>query len=147
MGIRIVVGVDGSPDGQRALAWAVDQAAKQSAELVVVHAWDYPTLTYAPSLASEKKASEVLTNSLAGVDTQGVAVRSRLVEGRPVTALIRESLEADMLVVGSRGRSGVAAVILGSVSTACVHHASCPVVVVPPPRTVPVQRHFAEAQA
>jgi nucleotide-binding universal stress UspA family protein len=128
------------------LAWAVDQAAKQAAELVVVHAWDYLTVTHAPSFASEKRASEVLTNSLAGVDTRGVAIRTRLVEGRPVTALIRESLDADMLVVGSRGRSGVAAVILGSVSTACVHHASCPVVVVPPPRAVPAEPHLAEAQ-
>src|SRR5262249_35028332 len=97
-------------------------------------------------LASEKRAREVLTNALAGVDTWGVAIRTRLVEGRPVTALIRESLDADMLVVGSRGRSGVAAVVLGSVSTACVHHASCPVLVVPRPRALPAARPFAEAQ-
>jgi nucleotide-binding universal stress UspA family protein len=88
----------------------------------------------------------VLTDALAGIDTEGVAFRTRLVEGRPVTALIRESLDADMLVIGSRGRSGVAAVVLGSVSTAGVHHARCPVVVVPPPRAVPAERHFAEAQ-
>jgi nucleotide-binding universal stress UspA family protein len=147
VGARIVVGVDGSQDGQRALAWAVDETANRAAELVVVHAWEYPTVTYASPHASEKRAQEVLTDALAGVDTRGVAIRTRLVEGRPVTALIRESLDADMLVVGSRGRSGVAAVILGSVSTACVHHASCPVVVVPPPRALPVARPLAEAQA
>jgi nucleotide-binding universal stress UspA family protein len=142
---RIVVGIDGSSDGQRALTWALDEARKRSAELVVVHAWEYPAATFAFPIDSEASASEVLSRSLSEVDSHDVEVRKRLVEGRPVNALVREAIDADMLVVGSRGHSGVAAVILGSVSTACVHHATCPVVVVPPPRGVPATHHPAGA--
>jgi nucleotide-binding universal stress UspA family protein len=142
---RILVGIDGSADGQRALTWALDEARRRSAELVVVHAWEYPAAAFAFPVDSEESAREVLSRSLSAVDTHDVEIRTRLVEGRPVNALVREALEADMLVVGSRGHSGVAAVILGSVSTACVHHATCPVVVVPPPRGVPAPRQPAGA--
>jgi nucleotide-binding universal stress UspA family protein len=75
-----------------------------------------------------------LARSLGLVDTEGLEVRPLLVEGRPVPSLVRAAADADLLVVGSRGRSGIAAVILGSVSSACVHYATCPVVVVPPAR-------------
>jgi nucleotide-binding universal stress UspA family protein len=145
VGGRIVVGIDGSSDGQRALAWALDEARRRSAELVVVHAWEYPAATFAFPVDSEESASEVLSRCLSEVDSHDVEIRTRLVEGRPVNALVREAFEADMLVVGSRGRSGVAAVILGSVSTGCVHHATCPVVVVPPHRGVPAPRRPAGA--
>jgi nucleotide-binding universal stress UspA family protein len=129
----IVVGIDGSDDGQRALAWAVDEARKRGAVLEVIHAWEMTASdTMAPDPAGAARL--VLTTSLAEVDTEGIEVQPRLVEGRPVPSLVRAAAEADLLVVGSRGRSGVAAVILGSVSSACVHYAECPVVVVPPAR-------------
>ena len=130
---NLVVGIDGSGDGQRALSWAVDEARRRGAALDVIYAWE---LSGSDMLSGnpEGRARSVLARSLAEVDTEGVAVRPRLVEGRPTPNLIRAAEDADMLVVGSRGRSGVAAVILGSVSTACVHYASCPVVVVPPAR-------------
>ena len=146
MGHKIVVGVDGSIDGQRALAWALDEAARRTSELLVMHAWEYPSATYVfPPGPQEEGAREVLAKSIEGLDSPNVDVRTRLVEGRPVRALVKESLDADMLVVGSRGRSGVAAVILGSVSTGCIHHAACPVVVVPPPRAVSVEPQPAGA--
>jgi nucleotide-binding universal stress UspA family protein len=136
---RIVVGVDGSIDGRRALAWALDEAVRRTAELVVVYAWDYPAATFVFPPSPEEAAAEILTKSVAGLDTQGVDIRTRLVEGRPVTALVREALDADLLVVGTRGHSGVASVMLGSVSTGCIHRAACPVVVVPPPRALSVK--------
>jgi nucleotide-binding universal stress UspA family protein len=146
VGSKIVVGVDGSIDGHRALAWALDEAVRRIAELLVVHAWEYPSATYVfPPGPQEEGAREVLAKSIEGLDAPSVHIRTRLVEGRPVTALVRESLDADMLVVGSRGRSGVAAVVLGSVSTGCIHHAACPVVVVPPPRALSVKPQAAGA--
>jgi nucleotide-binding universal stress UspA family protein len=138
VGTRIVVGIDGSIDGQRALAWAVDEAARRTAELVVVHAWEYPPATFVFPPSPKETAAEILAKSVEGLDTQGVDIRTRLVEGRPITVLVKEARDADMLVVGSRGHSGVASVVLGSVSTGCIHHAACPVVVVPPPRSVSV---------
>ena len=133
MGETIVVGVDGSDDGQRALAWAVEEARTRGAVLEVVHAWEVTTSdTMAPDPAGN--ARHALARSLSDVDTDGLDVRPLLIEGRPVPSLVRAAADADLLVVGSRGRSGIAAVILGSVSSACVHYATCPVVVVPPAR-------------
>jgi nucleotide-binding universal stress UspA family protein len=146
MGGRIVVGIDGSKDGQRALEWALDEARGRGAELVVVHAWEYPVAPYTFPLDSGDIASEVLAASLEQVETHDVAVRTRLVEGRPVASLVREAAGADLLVVGSRGHGRVAAVVLGSVSTGCVHHAACPVVVVPPRRAAPAERRAVETR-
>jgi nucleotide-binding universal stress UspA family protein len=60
----------------------------------------------------------------------GLAFEAVTVEGEPGTLLVEESRHAALLVVGSRGHSGVASVLLGSVSGHCVHHAACPVVVI-----------------
>jgi nucleotide-binding universal stress UspA family protein len=129
----IVVGTDGSDDGQRALAWAAAEARRRGAVLEVVHAWELmasDTMSPDPS----GSARTVLASCLSGIDTEGVEVRPRLVQGRPAPSLVGAAAGADLLVVGSRGRSGIAEVVLGSVSRACVHYASCPVVVVPPAR-------------
>jgi nucleotide-binding universal stress UspA family protein len=133
MGETIVVGIDGSDDGQRALRWAVDEARRREAILEVVYAWEV-TASHVLSPDPAGRARSILAESLAAANTDGLEVRPRLVEGRPVPNLIHAAANADLLVFGSRGRSGVAAVILGSVSTACVHYCTCPVVVVPPAR-------------
>ena len=64
-----------------------------------------------------------------------VDVETRLVEGHPGAVLVDVSRDARLLVVGSRGRGGFKDLLMGSVSTSCVHHAQCPVVVVPPVAT------------
>ena len=142
----IVVGVDGSIDGQRALDWALGEARHHAAELVAVHAWEYSSGMYTLPSDAKDTASHILSDCLAKADTHGVKVRTRLVEGRPVVTLVREAVAADMLVVGSRGRSVIAAVMLGSVSTGCVHHATCPVVVVPAPRVTSPSGQTTAAQ-
>jgi nucleotide-binding universal stress UspA family protein len=82
--------------------------------------------------AARARADELLEALLGEVDTAGAEVRSAVVDDRhPADALVEMSSDADLLVVGSRGRGGFSHLMLGSVGHAAVLHASCPVVVVP----------------
>jgi nucleotide-binding universal stress UspA family protein len=145
----IVVGVDGSPASNEALRFAAEEAELRGWKLVAVHAWVYvspapplaePGLVPMPvdiagDLDTMREAAEAeLDAALAEVFPQGapVEIERRLVEDDPAIALEREAKGADLVVVGSRGRSGIAAAILGSVSRHVVDHASGPVVVVKP---------------
>ena len=139
----IVVGVDGSQDAHRALEWAVKEAAAHRAPLTVlaihqvaVSAWTGSTITYPEDEtlveAARKGAEEAVAKAAAGVaDRPAITVQAA--SGLPAQALIDASRDADLIVVGSRGSGGFRAV-LGSVSNKVVHHAHCPVVVVPAAR-------------
>jgi nucleotide-binding universal stress UspA family protein len=63
-------------------------------------------------------------------DHPAVNVKTAVIEGPPARVLVDLSADADLLVVGSRGRGGFSELLLGSVSQQCVHHARCPVTVV-----------------
>ena len=140
----IVVGVDGSPDADRAVNWALDEARAHGDTVVLVHVWQYPSVrvtTYGADRLPvfgreelEKLAHELLAEVAddATKRSPGVDVETRLVEGHPGAALVAASGDARLLVVGSRGLGGFAGMLMGSVSTSCAHHASCPVVIVPP---------------
>lgn len=137
---RIVVGIDGSPGSRRALEWAVEHARLRGASLRVVYAWHIPPLGATPDLealerAAASGAEETFERELAEVDTTGIEVERRLEERHPVDALLAEAEEADLLVVGTRGRGGFMGLLLGSVSQQVSHHGPCPVVIVPPPET------------
>lgn len=139
----IVVGVDGSAEATRALAWALEEAAVRNGRVSVIHAYSAPVpyeAYYAagahwPEMAEEaRKAAEELLQEVIGAAEvpAGVEVTSQIVEQvNPARALIEASESAAMVVVGSRGRGGFAGLLLGSVSQQVVHHARCPVVVVP----------------
>lgn len=146
----IVVGVDSSPAARAALRWAAEEARLRNAQLVAVHAWSYvpPPPIAEPSLiplsasdltgtleAEREAAQAELESALAEAfpDPAPVEIERRLVEGDPADALEAAAREADLLVVGSRGRSGIATALLGSVSRHVVDHAACPVVVVKAP--------------
>jgi nucleotide-binding universal stress UspA family protein len=80
----------------------------------------------------EHRAAEAaLAKTVAAVQTPGVELEARVAEGNPADVLIDASRDADLVVVGSRGRGGVVGLLLGSVSQRCVERAHCPVVVVP----------------
>jgi nucleotide-binding universal stress UspA family protein len=137
----IVVGVDGSPSAGDALRWAVRQAELTGATVEAVIAWHLPLMVggYAwppvGVLATTdfgKLARQVLTDSIAAAVGSGgpVPVLPVVKEGNPAQMLLDTAEGADLLVVGSRGHGGFAEALLGSVSQHCVHHASCPVVVI-----------------
>lgn len=137
---RIVVGVDGSDTARSALRWALDEARVRQAEVDVVHTWHVPytgAYPYATSILDpgefEGEARRLLDETVEGADVTGVpSVQRILAPGQAAHNLVAAAKGADLLVVGSRGRGGFAGLLLGSVSQQVVHHAPCPVVVVPP---------------
>jgi nucleotide-binding universal stress UspA family protein len=135
---RIVVGIDGSDHATKALEWALDEAVVRNAEVDVVHAYTWhPDLSELAVLTHEEelagRADEVLRKTIepALATRPGVKVNAHAVRGPEAESLMEAAAGADMLVVGSRGRGGFKGLLLGSVSQQCVHHAPCPVVVVP----------------
>jgi nucleotide-binding universal stress UspA family protein len=77
-----------------------------------------------------------LDTALTAASAQDVPMEGQVVQGHPAKVLIEAAANADLLVVGSRGHGGFVGALLGSVSHRCVAHATCPVVVVPPPHPV-----------
>lgn len=142
----MVVGVDDSPGAARALDWAVREAAVHGWDVHAVLAWELPSvgalgLDPLPTdvTAVAEGATAVLARILADVqplaDELGVTVKGEAVHGHPRHTLLDLARDADLLVVGSRGRGGFAGLLLGSVSSYCAKHATGPVVVVPEPPT------------
>ena len=136
---RIVVGVDGSPASLAAARWAADQAVRTHASLDLVAVWEWTT-GYGWSVVppewdppgDSRRQLEHLAATLATTHPD-VAFTTTVVEGSAGPVLVAAALDADLLVVGSRGRGPLRGAVLGSVSLHCVTHAPCPVTVVPPP--------------
>lgn len=138
----VVVGVDGSPAGEAAIAAGFEEAAFRRAPLVAVHAWADGAHDAFPASAGPgprwetlKPAEErLLAQRLAGWPEKypEVPVERELVRDRPRNALLDASARAQLLVVGSRGRGGFTGMLLGSTSQAVIHHAGCPVLVTRP---------------
>jgi nucleotide-binding universal stress UspA family protein len=140
----IIVGVDGSEHSLKALRWALLEAAAQHAPVTVmtVHPAAVrpgatvfcPMPLYADNdddLEFARKAVWELVDKAISDTSDNVPAIVRLVRGDPATELLREASDADMLVVGSRGAGGFTRLMMGSVSTKIVHHAICPIVVIP----------------
>ncbi len=136
---RMVVGVDGSSNSEQALAWALDHAPARDAGVEAVHAWQaFATGSFQGIVATdhddlEQAAAELLDESIerAVVGHATTPIQRVLVPGTPATALLEQSRDADLVVVGSRGRGGFRGLLLGSVSHQVMQHAPCPVIVVP----------------
>lgn len=138
---RIVVGVDGSDASDAGLLWATEEALRCGAELVLVHGWVYPYLGSRSSVSEPRDemrldAMRVLESSASKAHelAPAVACHSIITEEGPAKAILNAAEEADLVVVGSRGHGGFAALLLGSVSRTVLQHAPCPVAVVRPPR-------------
>ncbi len=136
----VVVGVDGSPTSEEALKVAFDEAAWREVPLVAIHAWsdaDYGVPLPAPDLdwaEVEREQQRLLAERLAGRQERypDVRVERVVVRDRPRDELLARSRDAQLVVVGSRGRGGFRGLVLGSTSQALIHHADCPVLVVRP---------------
>lgn len=136
----IVVGVDGSPSGERALRWAIDQAIVENRDLTVVHAllvgdtaWLAQAGVDEGVLVTRMREEALGLLELAREDAEkrapGITVHEALVVGDPRQVLVDLSREAAMVVLGSRGRGPVRSLLLGSVGVAVMRHAHCPVVI------------------
>jgi nucleotide-binding universal stress UspA family protein len=138
----VVVGIDGSPASEPAIAAAFEEASSRGAPLVAVHAWSdvtyedfYGTLRITPQWESVAEDEErLLAQRLAGWQEKYPAVEiSRVLRrDRPRHVLLEFAEKAQLVVVGSRGRGGFPGLLLGSTSQALVQHAGCPVLVVRP---------------
>ncbi|MET7423675.1 universal stress protein [Dactylosporangium sp. NPDC005555] len=137
---RVVVGVDGSHDADRAMRFAFEQASFRGVGLTAVHTYIWPDATGPGDmlplvydtddlLDDERRA---LAESICGWADKypDVDVRRRTVRGGAAMVLKRLSHGAELMVVGSRGMGGFTGLLLGSVSQALLHHAACPVAVV-----------------
>jgi nucleotide-binding universal stress UspA family protein len=139
----IIVGVDGSAQSQRALEWAIKEAGIRSAPLTVLavhqvagnHWTGNPEVYPADQPETDKMRQAAQDAAQKAVDAAGApgpaSVTVRAVSGIAAQELISASKDSDLVVVGSRGGGGFARLMLGSVSSQVVNHATCPVVVIP----------------
>lgn len=142
----IVVGVDGSACARDALAYAMADAVRRSARVRAVWVFEHPeywaTAYGMPAPTSEfelaRRGEDGVRAILDEVLEQGdatmreVPVEITTIAGSPGRVLVAEAAQADLLVVGHRGRGGLASALLGSVGLQCALHAPCPVTVVRP---------------
>ena len=139
----IIVGVDGSGHSQRALEWAMEEAATRHAPLTVLTvdqavAGFYGGVAVDPASPTRtegaRQAAQVETDkALAGLEgPHPESVTVTAVHGFPVEELIKAATDADMIVLGSRGAGGFTRLLMGSVAGQVAQHAPCPVLIVPP---------------
>jgi len=134
----VLVGMDGSPSSELAMAIAFDEASRRRVDLIALHAWcdgeasDFPSSDWPEVKAEEKK--RLMTGALAGWLKRypDVTVQTRLVCDRPARALVETCRAAQLVVVGSHGRNAFTRTLLGSVSNAVVQSVRVPVIVARP---------------
>jgi nucleotide-binding universal stress UspA family protein len=137
----VVVGIDGSPESVTALGFAAEHARCRMVPLEVVHAWPFSEtqpgqvgeLFQVTALRDQHRQEiERLVDRTVEPRQKG-AVTVRFLDGNPVAVLLEAAEKASLLVVGSRGQGGIARLLLGATSAACLLHAPCNVAVVPQP--------------
>jgi nucleotide-binding universal stress UspA family protein len=136
----VVVGVDDSDEGRAALRWAAEQSRLRSAPLKVVHAFQPNHLAGIIGFAklqpdnewqaqAERWLGETVKDEIG--DASDLQIDLQAAQSGPAAAVLAAGDEATLIVVGSRGRGAASSTFLGSVSSAVLREARCPVVVVP----------------
>lgn len=153
----IVVGVDGSPGSDAALRWALDEARLRGSKLRVTHVFDPPPVTLSETAvgaagipapvvlapqeeervraAAEEQSRGVIDSALRRVgaeEADGPEIERAVLSGAPAQTLIASGRDAELLVLGARGRGGFLGLLLGSVAQQIAQHPPCPVVILPP---------------
>jgi nucleotide-binding universal stress UspA family protein len=137
VGFPVVVGFDGSEGAQRALDWAIVHAQRMGVAIELVFGVDIAVAASSPFGTGmvfeqlQESGATVLAQGVERVRAAGVEATSHVDMASPAQALITASKHASVVVVGRRGHGGFVGLLMGSVSSAVVHHAHCPVVVVP----------------
>lgn len=138
----IVVGIDGSPAGARALRWALDEGDRRSVSVTVVHGYLLPIDMSTIGIVNEEvldrararaldEATGLVDRVLAQVEVPGDVTLERIIElGVPAGVLLEHANDL-LLVVGTRGHGTFRRAVFGSVSQQVLHHAEGPVVVIP----------------
>jgi nucleotide-binding universal stress UspA family protein len=143
---RVVVGVDGSAESREALVAALGEASRTGAEVQVVAAyfptdyWTDVTMVLVQSVEAiradlQRRTEEFVTDVVAEQAAAGVVARVRMTisEGPAAEVLLQRATDAQLLVVGTRGRGAIRGLLMGSVALHCAMHAPGPVLLVPPP--------------
>lgn len=138
-GDPVAVGIDGSPESNRAVSTAFEEASRRGVGLLAVHAWTIPLPEgsgpvhgYRETVAAASESGrELLEKVLAQWQPQypGVEVKPRLGDRSSAAELVAASTEAQLAVVGSRGVGSVHGLVFGSTAHALIHHAGCPVLI------------------
>ncbi|MER6100226.1 universal stress protein [Streptomyces sp. NPDC001728] len=128
-----VVGVDGSPQSAAAIDAAFEEAAVRGARLRALYVWHPPRFGVVDEEAAVQECRRLLSEVVAGRTAAHpeVELHQEVVRGHPVQVLTKASEHALGLVVGTRGHGGFTGMLLGSVTQGVLHHAHCPVIVVP----------------
>jgi nucleotide-binding universal stress UspA family protein len=132
--LPVLVGIDGSPTSELAIATAFDEASRRGVDLVALHIWSDADMTLDYGIedsALHRAADKTLAESLAGWQERYPDVTvHRVVElDRPASQLLDRAERAQLVILGSHGRGGFAGMMLGSVSTAVAQEAGVPVIV------------------
>ncbi|MDT7799644.1 MAG: hypothetical protein QOI78_3077 [Actinomycetota bacterium] len=140
----VLVGADGSPDSDAALAFACEEARLRGTGLVAVHTWSdvladgtlrpHPLQENPVEIAAAERAK--LAEQVVGWQRKygDLEIEFEVTRGRPVRTLLERGEQAQLIVVGCRGRGGFTGMLLGSTSQALIAHSPCPVAVVRPQR-------------
>jgi nucleotide-binding universal stress UspA family protein len=143
MTYKVVVGVDGSLHGDAALRWALAEAEAHGGQVTAVFAWQMPFISNPAAFDREEleqRAKDFIVSQVSSIaPSPPVPLTPLVAEGDPAAALVKASEDADMLVVGTRGRSPFLGVFLGAVSLRCAAAARCPVTLIKLPGEDPEQ--------
>jgi nucleotide-binding universal stress UspA family protein len=139
---QLIVGIDGSPESESAMAWALEEASRRDLEVELIYALAVPVVSDAYGMVMTRPDIDELTDysqqlldaalTAAQASAPDLSVSARLASGPPAAVLIEASKHAGGLVVGTRGLGAISGKLLGSVSVRLAGKSVCPVYIVPP---------------